>query len=366
MDKWFRYINEIRTNEDSRKSPKAIEKSIKTLTGLGGNTGGNPKGMKKVKDPLGDKEDEDEVSAPPGAPGGGSVGTAVEEKRNSFKNRIKTYTKDRDELLGVGGQSNTPPYTQKMGNHVTFDKQTGNIDEEVEPESFDKNDTLEPHFWQDNRLNSKVSKRLKRIVDDFVEGLDVSVDVKDIRFTGSLANYNWSRYSDVDLHIVVDFSKVDEDTELVKGYFDAERMRWNERHNIKIYGFEVEIYVENVGDVHKSSGIYSISQDKWLKEPDRTQVSVPFSTARLKSDDILTQINMIERFIDKKPESALKAIDRLKEKIRNMRRAGLESEKQEYSAENIAFKILRREETLEKLNDMKYNAYDSIMSMRLQ
>jgi NADH:ubiquinone oxidoreductase subunit B-like Fe-S oxidoreductase len=75
---------------------------------------------------------------------------------------------------------------------------------------------------------------------------------------------------------------------------------------------------------------------------------------------------MIERFIDKKPESALKAIDRLKEKIRNMRRAGLESEKQEYSAENIAFKILRREETLEKLNDMKYNAYDSIMSMRLQ
>ena len=66
-------------------------------------------------------------------------------------------------------------------------------------------------------------------------------DIVDIRFTGSLANYNWSRYSDIDLHIVVDFSKIDDDADLVKAYFDSERMRWNDRHDIKINGFEVEI-----------------------------------------------------------------------------------------------------------------------------
>ena len=74
---------------------------------------------------------------------------------------------------------------------------------------------------------------------------------------------------------------------------------------------------------------------------------------------------MIERFADKKPRSALSAVERLKLKIRSMRRAGLESPKQEFSAENIAFKILRREDALQKLNDLKYDAYDNIMSMEL-
>ena len=72
---------------------------------------------------------------------------------------------------------------------------------------------------------------------------------------------------------------------------------------------------------------------------------------------------MIEQFYQSKPRSALKSIERLKERIRTMRRAGLDSPAQEYSAENIAFKILRREEVLDRLDDMKYNAYDMIMSM---
>ncbi len=187
----------------------------------------------------------------------------------------------------------------------------------------------------------------------------------DLRFTGSLANYNWSRYSDVDLHLVVDFSKIDSDTELVKAFFDAARMRWNELHDIRIFGYEVEVYVENVGDVHKSSGIYSIMKDEWFIEPDPTDVHFDFAIARSKSDDVMTQINMIEKFAEKKPRSALAAVERLKRKIRSMRRAGLMSNQQEFSAENIAFKILRREDALQKLNDLKYEAYDNIMSMEL-
>ena len=72
---------------------------------------------------------------------------------------------------------------------------------------------------------------------------------------------------------------------------------------------------------------------------------------------------MIDKFIDTKPRAGLKSVERLKKKIRRMRRAGLNSPDQEYSAENIAFKILRREETLDKLNDMKYDAYDRILSL---
>ena len=240
------------------------------------------------------------------------------------------------------------------------------FEEEVEPESFEKQPNLNDDFWiEDDRLDAKISRRLIKIANDFINGLSIPVEVEDIRFTGSLANYNWSKYSDVDLHIVVDFSKIDEDEELVKSFFDSARMRWNDLHDIKIRGYEVELYVENVGDIHKSSGIYSITDNEWIIEPDPTSVDIDISLARKKSDDIETQVNLIGYIIQKgNYKSALKAIERLKEKIRRMRKAGLDSPKQEFSPENIAFKILRREDILQKLNDMKYDAYDQLMSIK--
>lgn len=309
MDKWFRYLNESR--RASRKSPAGIRRSIKALTGLGGNEGGNPTGMKKVKNTLKGKKSRNDISAPPGAPGG--------------------------------------------------------LEEEVEAETFEKQPALEDRFWKQNgtKLCPKVARRLRTIVDDFMDGLEVDAEIEDIRFTGSLANYNWSKYSDVDLHIVVDFSKIDDDVDLVKSYFDSARMRWNDTHDIRIYGYEVEIYIENVGDIHKSSGIYSVMFDQWVVEPDPSSVDIDISLARKKSDDIETQVNLISYIINKeKYKSALRSIERLKAKIRRMRKAGLDSPKQEFSPENIAFKILRRNETLQKLSDMKIAAYDNLMSIK--
>ena len=295
----------------------------------------------------------------------------TEAKRSGYRKRISRYTKDRNKLLNVGGQKNTPPYTKKMGSHVTFDRQLG---EEVEPESFEKQPSLDPKIWQDGKLNKNISKRLMRIAREFLEGIDKPIHheagdgsmaalMEDLRFTGSLANYNWSKYSDIDLHIVVDFSKIDENTELVKGFFDNARMRWNDLHDIKIYGHEVEIYVEDVGEVHRSSGIYSLTEGQWIIQPDPEKIEFYYVTARKKADAIETEVNLIEKLRDEKPRAAIKSIDRLKKKIRVMRRAGLNSALQEYSAENIAFKILRREETLDKLNNMKYDAYDKVLSI---
>ncbi len=295
----------------------------------------------------------------------------AEAKRSGYRKRISRYTKDRNKLLNVGGQKNTPPYTKKMGSHVTFDRQLG---EEVEPESFEKQPELDPKMWQDGKLNKNISKRLMRIAREFLNGIDKPVHheagdgsmaalMEDLRLTGSLANYNWSKYSDVDLHIVIDFSKIDDNTELVKGFFDGARARWNDAHDITIYGHEVEIYVENVGEVHKSSGLYSIVKDAWIIEPSPEKIDFDYITARKKADSLETEVNLINKFIDDKPRAAVKSIDRLKKKIRRMRRAGLHSPLQEYSAENIAFKILRREQTLDKLNDMKYDAYDKVLSI---
>lgn len=281
---------------------------------------------------------------------------------DGFKNRIKSYVSDRNKMLDQGGQSNTPPFTKKMGSHVTFDKQ---LEEEVEPESFDIHDNLEARIWKDNKLKNQIRKHLLKIAKDFIAGLPTSVEIEDVTLTGSLANYNWSNYSDIDLHIIVDFLGMDENLTLVKSFFDNARMRWNSTHNIRIRGYEVEIYVEDAKESHKSSGVYSVMNDEWIKEPKKYSNSIDFTAARRKAEDIEFQVNIVDNLIIVgKYKSALKNVERLKKKIKNLRRAGLESPKQEFSIENIAFKILRRNGILGMLQQQKTQAYDNMLNIK--
>tara|TARA_Y100000310_G_C20631502_1_gene788891 strand:+ start:790 stop:1713 length:924 start_codon:yes stop_codon:yes gene_type:complete len=238
------------------------------------------------------------------------------------------------------------------------------LEEEVEIETFEMREELQPEIWHHNEMWEEVRERLLEIVDDFIDGLDVEVGIEDVRLTGSLANYNWSKYSDVDLHIVVDFAEIDEDTELVKSFFNAARARWNDLHAIDVYGFEVEVYVENIGDSHHSTGIYSIMNNKWIIEPNPREIEIDFASARKKSDNVESRINLIDHMISAgKLAASLKSIERTKEKIRRMRQAGLTSPQKEFSPENIAFKILRRSGLLNRLSQMKHTAYDRHMSL---
>jgi len=284
------------------------------------------------------------------------------KESNGYKKRIRSYISDRNKLLGKGGQKNSPPYTKSMGSHVTFDKQL----EEAEEESFRIQSELQPDLWDGDKLGQEVRERLLEIAEDFMAGLDVEADIEDIRFTGSLANYNWSKYSDIDLHIVADFSKINSDTDLVKAFFDAARMRWNDLHDIMIKGYEVEIYVENVNEKHKSTGIYSLTDDEWIKKPEPESRDIDFETADKKARDYADRAEYISKEIITKEQDfdrAIRMIDRIKQKIRDMRKVGLESEESEFSPENIAFKILRRDGVLNNLTDLKQQAYDAKMSL---
>ena len=289
----------------------------------------------------------------------------------TYRNRIKSLDSDMADFLDKGPQTKGSPYKTKRTN---FSKKKfndisappgapGGLEEEVEPESFETHTSLEPRLWADEELKPAVRRKLLKIAQDFIDGLPVEIDVEDVTLTGSLANYNWSNYSDVDLHIIVNFLGVDENRALVKSFFDNARMRWNDLHNIRIKGYDVEIYVEDARETHKSSGIYSILNGEWIKKPKRYQSEINFSAARRKADDLEFQVNIVSNLIAaKKYKVALRNIERLKTKIRNIRRAGLESKKQEFSVENIAFKILRRNGTLDLLSDLKTQAYDNLMN----
>ena len=145
---------------------------------------------------------------------------------------------------------------RKVAHHSTRARQTvepglhqlalAALEEEVDAESFNTHDTLEPRIWNtdENTMKPIIRDRLMKIAQNFIDELPVEVNIEDITLTGSLANFNWSNYSDVDLHIIVDFLGVDENRDLIKSFFDNARMKWNNKHEIRVKGYDVEVYVE--------------------------------------------------------------------------------------------------------------------------
>jgi len=244
-----------------------------------------------------------------------------------------------------------------------------NLDEAEQEvlDSFELQSELNPAVFVGDVMIPEIRERLMEIAQDFLDGIDFKMDVEDITLTGSLANYNWSKYSDFDLHLLVDYSAVEADPDLVKRFFQDIKAIWNIRHNIFLKGYEVEVYVQNTNESHMSSGIYSVQNDEWDLKPEREETvrsPVDKPNVEKKADDIIFQIDRAEKLLaDGKLEDALDAIDRLKQKVRNLRKIGLSKEDGVYSVENLAFKTLRRSMELERLSTLKNKAYDRQMSI---
>lgn len=236
----------------------------------------------------------------------------------------------------------------------------------IDIKSLSVKDHLNEDVWDEKtQLDPDVRRHLLRIAEDFYEALDIPwAELEDVRFTGSLANYNWSKYSDIDLHLVVDYSLVDENIDLVEAYFKARKGLWNEAHDISIHGFDVEVYVEDAQGVHISSGVYSVLKDEWIRKPTPEKPTIDKKEIKEKSKVLMRLIDdlVVEKYKEKDYRGAIEAAEALSEKIKKMRKSGLEAGG-EYSVENLTFKILRRNGTIEKLYDTKLNAYDKMMSI---
>ena len=74
---------------------------------------------------------------------------------------------------------------------------------------------------------------------------------------GSLANYNWSDYSDVDIHVVLNKSQFDGDDDIIQELFDAKRAIFNDKHVITIKGYDVELYAQDTNEILDATFIVS-------------------------------------------------------------------------------------------------------------
>ena len=221
--------------------------------------------------------------------------------------------------------------------------------------------SLHPDVWdEEGELRSEVRGRLQKIAYEFYVFLNVTVPIVDVIFTGSLSNYNYSDMSDIDLHVILDFEKIDENQELVREFLGAKKTVWNEKHNIQIKGHEVELYAQDKDEVHHSTGVYSILYDKWTVRPSKGTKSVNYGAVKIKSRSLMDEIDNVLKSPNRMPK-----IEKMKEKIKKMRQCGLE-ESGEYSVENLAFKILRRNGYMEKLYTSYTQDYDENLSLESQ
>jgi len=230
--------------------------------------------------------------------------------------------------------------------------------------AFDVQPDLQPKIWNDEEeVRRGVKAALMQIVDEFMAGLDMDIDIKDVIVTGSIANYNWSKFSDIDLHILVDFADVNENEEMVKKFFDAVRSNWNKLHDIKVKGHEVEIYIQDEHEPHISTGVYSLTDDRWLVKPKKVRPAIDRGTATKKMRHMARQIDKLSAVFDKGDyEGAYDMAQKIKGKLKRMRQSGLE-ESGIYSPENLAFKMLRRSGDIEQLFAIYTQAYDKIHSL---
>jgi antitoxin component YwqK of YwqJK toxin-antitoxin module/predicted nucleotidyltransferase len=224
--------------------------------------------------------------------------------------------------------------------------------------SFEMKDHLNPKIWDENdKLKKRIKETLMAIGQEFHKSLEVEAPIDDIIFTGSLANFNWSEYSDVDLHVLIDFNKFD-DKELIKKYFDAKKAVWNDNHDIKIKGYDVELYAQDKDEPHESTGIYSVMNDEWIKKPKPQDVKIDKQTIKKKVRQFEGEYNrIVELYKDGKYEETRKALDKIKDKIKKYRKAGLDKGG-EMATENLVFKTMRRSGLMDKIYELGLETTD--------
>jgi len=204
------------------------------------------------------------------------------------------------------------------------------------------NHDLNPAIFANGKMRAEVRAKLLKIADDFKQSLGIDLP-------GLI---------DIDLHLVVDVPKLDQD-ELYRELFDAKKFKYNAEHDYKIRGYDVELYVQDSRQKHVSQGIYSINRDEWIKEPKPVSTAIDKSAVHAKYELIK---NLIERAVK---TSSFQLASKLRNIIKKYRQAGLEAHG-EFGAENLAFKALRANGYMGRLYDLLNNLQDQELSLENQ
>lgn len=219
-------------------------------------------------------------------------------------------------------------------------------------------------FWTNSQFDPSIREKLLQIANEFYQTFKLEIPISDIQLTGSLANYNWTPKSDLDVHVLIDFSKLNPDIALVKKGIDGQRFVWNLRHNIVIRGHDVELYLQDVNEPHVASGLFSLLNNEWIRIPKYNPPQIDEMDVQKKFEGIVNDIDQLGANLQSgspniSPRELYDHSERVKSRIMKMRKEGL-AERGEFSVENLVFKKLRNEGYIQNLIDLISRSYEKI------
>lgn len=223
-------------------------------------------------------------------------------------------------------------------------------------EDFQIHDTLNPKLYENNQLLPEVRQKIVDIVANFEEYVEIPIHIVDIVIVGSNAAYNYTQYSDLDVHVIVNPELVQDIPEDIQTMiYNMKKSSFNKEFDIKIKGIPVELYVEDMHSSVVSNGIYSVCDDRWVKEP--------------KQNTSVTKHN-IEKDMEKWTQQIQQAIDSNNyDEIANtidllylMRKNSISLEG-EYGKGNEIFKTLRDRGYVAEIKEALSNAISKNLSL---
>ena len=211
-----------------------------------------------------------------------------------------------------------------------------NFHEELNPLLFDENNKLKPN----------IKKQLLIITDDFVEYMGLpDLAIEDVIITGSNVAFTYTPHSDIDLHLLVDFSELPE-SDVYKELFMAKKSLYNDTYKITIRDIPVELYVQDTAQSHTSLGEYSIYQDKFTRFPTKKRANLDEISAEHKFE------RLEQLAIEGLKSKDIEKVKNVLSIIKRYRQAGLDN-KGEFGPENLAFKAVRSKGYFQALFDLR-------------
>jgi predicted nucleotidyltransferase len=251
---------------------------------------------------------------------------------------------------------------------VTVTKLLEQVENETQvnlTEAVEKHDTLNTKlFTKDGLLKDRVHDKMLEIVNEFLTDLkeqDIKIKVKDILFIGSNASYNYTKDSDIDLHILADTSDIDYSLEVANALYSAYRSLFNKQLDITFFDIPVELFIETEDSERVSNGIYSVKKNKWIKKPVHEDIPDYDKEAlgKLVGEWEADCKKLIDEIKADKLDDEKKVVKMLEDIYDKLRKKGIS--KGEYSTENLAFKELRNNGYLDQLKEYR----NELVSKRL-
>ena len=221
-------------------------------------------------------------------------------------------------------------------------------------ESIEVHDILNPKLYNGMEIKQEVFDKLTQIYKEFLDFIDIPLNIVDVEVVGSNASYNYNENSDIDLHIIVNSEVTYVEPTILRQLYNDRKGAFNRDYNISVEGIPVELYIEDVNDGNATNGRYSLLKQQWVLEPKPIHYEIP----DISQDLMSYQEKCASLLLSDSAEEVRQFINDLY----MMRKLGL-AEGGEASTGNLIFKELRSMNMLQDLKDHYYELRSKDLSI---